>query len=94
MMGNGSKYHRSDVYIHSNAGRETNPAVVVVWSEGEAIRQKGCLWVRARTFKGIGYRRQDLGLSSMAQMQAPKFSPNNERNKFENQTARWVLAPE
>jgi hypothetical protein len=42
MMGNESKDHRKDATcIQSSAERETNPAVVVVWREGEAIRQKG-----------------------------------------------------
>jgi hypothetical protein len=29
-------------YIQSNAEDERNPVVVMVWTEGEAIRQKGC----------------------------------------------------
>jgi septum formation topological specificity factor MinE len=28
-------------YVQSNVDPETNPVVVVVWREGEALRQKG-----------------------------------------------------
>jgi hypothetical protein len=42
MMGKESKYDRMDAtYIQSSLEPETNPVVVVIWREGEAISQKG-----------------------------------------------------
>jgi hypothetical protein len=36
----------TQTYIQSNVEPETNPVVAVVWSEGEAIREKGRLGAR------------------------------------------------
>jgi hypothetical protein len=47
-MPNGSKYHRTEANIYqSNAEPEAKRVAVVVWSGGEAVRQKGRLGGRA-----------------------------------------------
>jgi hypothetical protein len=46
-------------YIQSNAEGETNPVVVVVWRDGEAIRQKGRLKGRKVRATFIGTPAED-----------------------------------
>jgi hypothetical protein len=46
-----------ETYLQSNIEQETNPVVIVVWSEGKAIGQKGSLGVRAMelTFNSVRF---------------------------------------